>query len=145
MKKRLIALMIGATITATTMAGCSGSRTSSVDKPFEQKIRKVLEYDANVNIPEELVTYYGFELRTEIIDEKFYITFVSKKDSGAFSGSLYDDVKITYEVDKDTYYDFRHNYDLVETDVEVGMVESLAENFDPTSVEQSNVNGEFSQ
>ena len=43
-------------------------------------------------------------------------------------------LKITYEVDKDTYYEFRHNYNLKETYLDVDRVKNLTEKFDPIEV-----------
>ncbi len=132
MKKRLIALMIGATITATALTGCSEGKSQDEMKN-ENKIRELLEYDANTNLSKENVQSYGFKVDYEIKDGKFYVTFITQKFyyDVARSG---DDAKITYEVDKDTYYDFRHNYSLKETNNDIEMVKKLTEKYDPIEV-----------
>ena len=134
MKKRLIALMLASTITATALTGCN----SEFDN--ENEIREMLEYDANTNLSEKHVKSYGIGVDYDIVDEKFYITFKSyiskaKKTVGiGTSYELEDDVKIKYEVDKDTYYNFRHNYSTREEKEHVDMVKLLVEKYDPIEV-----------
>ena len=119
MKKRLIALMIASTITATALTGCSYGR-DIVELKKENEIREMLEYDANINIDKKRVEDYGFAIAFEIVDEKFYITF--KTITPGVYGSQIAHDKIKYEVDKDFYYDFKNNYDFNETQNEVERV-----------------------
>lgn len=134
MKKRLIALMLGTTITAATLTGCSEVSKGFNEIENENKIRELLEYDANTNLSKEEVENYGFKVEYEIKDGKFYISFITIKNMSPTMGGLIQDVKITYEVDKDTYYGFRHNYNLKETQHEVERVKKLTGQFDPIEV-----------
>ena len=143
MKKRLIALMIGATITATVLTGCG----SEFDN--ENEIREMLEYDANTNLSKENVKTWGIGVDYEITAGKFYITFKTYvyKEKNTEGITTYDeredDVIIKYEVDKDTYYNFRHNYSTREEKEHVEMVKLLVEKYDPIEVinsEENNVN-----
>ena len=137
MNRKLIAIMLGATITSTTLAGCSKSGKGTDEIKRENDIRELLEYDANTNLDKVNVENYGLKVEYEIKDEKFYITFITSKPSSTTFAKLVDDIKITYEVDKDTYYDFRHNYNLKETSHEVGRVKNLTEQYDPIEVLES--------
>ena len=117
MKKGLIALMIATSITATALTGCSDGRDLA-ELENENKIREMLEYDANTNISKEDVKKYGFKVEYTIDSEKFYITFKSQTEVHEYRNShLEDKAKITYEVDKDTYYNFKNNYTLEEDKV----------------------------
>lgn len=133
MKKRLIALMLGATIASSTLIGCADSGAFNEN---EDKIRQMLEYDANTNISRSCVEHYGLRLQFEIKDSKFYITFMSR-DMNNDNLIVEDDVKIKYEVNKDTYYDFKNNYNSYETTEDVDRVKVLTEKYDPISVENS--------
>lgn len=134
MKKRLIALMIASTITATALTGCAETKHPA-HISNEEEIRKMLEYDANTNLSKDSVKEWGFGVGYEIKDSKFYITFKTyapeeKRDHIEIS----EDVKIKYEVDKDTYYSFRNNYETYEDSDEVEMVKTLTEKYDPVEV-----------
>ena len=134
MKKRLIALMIASTITATALTGCSDGK-DSVELENEDKIRQMLEYDANTNISKDSVKEWGFGVDYEIKDSKFYITFKTyapeeKRDHIEIS----EDVKIKYEVDKDIYYAFKNHYNLDEKTEDVERVKELVEKYDPVEV-----------
>ena len=134
MKKGLIALMLASTITATALTGCSDGRDLA-ELENENKIREMLEYDANTNISKEDVKKLGFKVEYKIDSEKFYITFKSQEEVHEYRNShLEDKAKITYEVDKDTYYNFKNNYTMKERDVEINLVKDLTEKFDPISV-----------
>ena len=131
MKKRLIALMLGATITATALTGCGAEKTDE-EINNENEIRQMLEYDADISIDKKIVVYNGFDIDFEINDHKFYITF--KTITPEVYGSHIVDDKIKYEVDKDFYYDFKNNYDFNETKNEVERVKNLTEQYDPVEV-----------
>ena len=134
MKKRLIALMLASTITATALTGCGAEKTDD-EINNENEIREMLEYDANTNLPLSNVKDKGFYLEYKIQNEKFYITFITKK--WEFYGrvsQLVDNAKITYEVDKDTYYNFKNSYSTEESENEIELVKNLTEKFDPVSV-----------
>jgi len=134
MKKGLIALMLASTITATALTGCSDGRDLA-ELENENKIREMLEYDANTNISKEDVKKFGFKVEYKIDSEKFYITFKSQAEVHEYRNShMEDKAKITYEVDKDTYYNFKNNYTMEERDVEINLVKDLTEKFDPISV-----------
>lgn len=60
MKKGLIALMLATTITATALTGCSEGTKDSIEIENENKIREMLEYDANTNISQEDVKKIWF-------------------------------------------------------------------------------------
>ena len=71
-----MAIMLGATITTTAMAGCTVEVTKGTGElASENEIRELLEYDANTNLSKENVENFGFNLEYEIKDEKFYISF----------------------------------------------------------------------
>ena len=134
MKKGLIALMLASTITATALTGCRDGRDLA-ELENENTIREMLEYDANTNISKEDVKKFGFKVEYKIDSEKFYITFKSQAEVYEYRNShLEDKAKITYEVDKDTYYNFKNNYTMKERDVEINLVKDLTEKFDPISV-----------
>lgn len=140
MKKRLIALMLGATITATALTGC-GSTKDCVEIENENEIREMLEYDANTNISKEKVKNYGLGLDYTIINEKFFITFKSYtvQNYGSIS-HVEEDAKIKYEVDKDMYYDFKNHYNLDEKTEDVKRVKELVEKYDPVEVINPSIN-----
>lgn len=134
MKKRLIALMIASTITATALTGCSDGR-DSVELGNENEIRQMLEYDANTNLSSNDVEMQGIKVEYKIENEKFYITFKTQRWVYFGRTSTIEDIaKITYEVDKDRYYNFKNNYNLVETEQDVKLVKDITDNFDPISV-----------
>jgi len=129
MKKRLIALMLASTITATALTACNNEFDN------ENEIREMLEYDANTNLSEKHVKSYGIGVDYDIVDEKFYITFKTySPEEKRDHIEIVEDVKIKYEVDKDTYYNFRHNYSTREEKEHVDMVKLLVEKYDPVEV-----------
>ncbi len=142
MKRRLIALMITLTIATSTLSGCGDDNVKhSVELENENEIREMLEYDANTNLSKENVEDKGFYLEYKIQNEKFYITFITKK--WEFYGrvsQLEDDAKITYEVDKDMYYDFKNHYNLDEKTEDVERVKELVEKYDPVEVINPSIN-----
>ncbi len=138
--KRLITFMLATMLATATLTGCSDGR-DSVELKYEDEIRELLEYDANTNISKDNVKKYGLELGYEIIDAKFYITFVTKKPVALYGHSYANnDVKIKYEVDKDTYYDFKNHYNIDEKLEDVERVKSLTEKYDPVEVINPTVN-----
>lgn len=140
MKKRLIALMIASTITATALTGCSDGR-DSVELKNENEIRELLEYDANTNLSRDEVKRHGLGIDYTILDEKFYITFktYTTQSYGSIS-HIEEDAKIKYEVDKDTYYDFKNHYNIDEKSEDVERVKELVEKYDPAEVINPTVN-----
>ena len=134
MKKRLIALMIASTMTVASLTGCGDGRDSA-ELDNEREIAELLEYDANTNISMKEIERYGIGLNCSISDEKFYVTFVTYKYQKDFVGAtMNDDVRIKYEVDKDTYYDFKNHYSLDEKTEDVERVKALVEKYDPVEV-----------
>ena len=136
MKKRLIAIMLGSVMTITALTGCDEGVKGVNEKENENEIRELLEYDANTNLDKTRVENFGFNLEYEIKDGKFYIIFITKKHIPSRTHPE-NDIKITYEVDKDTYYGFRHEYNLRETQHEVERVKKLTEQYDPIEVWES--------
>ena len=135
MDKRLIAIMLSAGITITALTGCGGTSKSSDEIRNENEIRQMLEYDANTNLSKENVRENGFKVEYKINNEKFYITFITQEWYHTYRYSkLEDRAKITYEVDKDTYYKFRNDYSLEESEQDVELIKALTEKFDPISV-----------
>ena len=135
MKRRLIATMIALTmgVGVTTMSGCT--EKSEEEKTNENEIRKLLQYDANINISKDIVENRGFKLNKEIEDSKYMLTFkTSIYKSAGRTAVLVDYDEITYSVDKDFYYDFCENYSTTETKKEVDMVTELTFNYDPIKV-----------
>ena len=101
----------------------------------ENQIREMLEYDANTNLSSNDVKMQGIRVEYKIENEKFYITFKTQRWVYYGRTSTVEDVaKITYEVDKDRYYNFKNNYNLVETEQDVELVKDITDNFDPISV-----------
>ena len=107
MKKRLIALMLGATITASILTGCSDAKTRD-EIENENQIRELLEFDANVNIPKDDVKRFGFVREFEVKEDGYYVTFIVKTFP-PMQTSAAENIKITYVVDKDTYFDIKNN------------------------------------
>ena len=140
MNKRLIALMIAATITTTLLTGCGESKSLDHIKA-EETIRQTLEYDANTNLSKKNVQSYGLGLDYSIVDERFYITFktYAYQSYGRIS-HIEEDAKIKYEVEKDFYYDFKNNYSLIETTEDVERVKELVEKYDPVEVINPSMN-----
>ena len=101
-------------------------------KRRKQKKEKLKKRKEPANYEGRTYTDY---LEYKIQNEKFYITFITKK--WEFYGrvsQLVDDAKITYEVDKDFYYDFKNSYSTEESESEIELVKNLTEKFDPVSV-----------
>ncbi|MBQ9795764.1 MAG: hypothetical protein IJW36_02225 [Clostridia bacterium] len=134
MKKRLIVLMLSATIVASALTGCGEGKTEE-EINNENEIRELLEYDANTNLSSNDVELNGIKVEYKIENEKFYITFKTQKWVYLGRTSILEDYsKITYEVDKDRYYNFKNNYNLRETKQDVELVKDITDNFDPISV-----------
>ena len=136
MKKRLIALMLGATITATALTGCGENPDFSLTRKSEEQIRQIIEYDANTNI-EQYNSSRGFGLGVEyeINDNRFYISFVFYKiNETGHNPAKMEDARIKYEVDKDTYYNFRNEFTTYKNEDDVEMVKVLTERYDPIEV-----------
>ena len=77
------------------------------------------------------VKNHGFKIDYEINNGKFYITF--KTITPGYESNLRHD-SIKYEVDKDTYYNFKNSYSTEESENEIELVKNLTEKFDPVSV-----------
>lgn len=140
MKKRLIALMIASTLTATALTGC-GEPDLSLTRSSEEEIRQIIEYDANTNI-EQYNSSRGFGLGVEyeINDNKFYISFIFYKiNEPGKNPARMEDARIKYEVDKDTYYNFRNEFTTYKNEEDVQMVKELTAKFDPVEVINSKV------
>ena len=132
MKRRLIALMLGATIISSSMVACSNYRTNDESK-YENEIRDLLESDAKVSIDAEDLERFGFRLYFDVEEDGYRISFVTRTYP-VMSTSAVDDTVITYLVDKETYFNFRKNYSLKEAEKEVEMVKELTEKFTPIEV-----------
>ena len=131
MKRKLIALMIASSITVAVAAGCTSGKTEE-EKANEDKIRQLLEYDANIDIEKNNVVTYGINPHYEVSNTKeFLITFETKK--AITRGYVVWD-KITYSVDKDFFYNFKNNYSTKETQKEVDLVAELTLTYSPIKV-----------
>lgn len=133
--RRLITLMLATSVGIGITAGLSGCSKSEEEMKAEDQIRQLLEYDANINIEKDYVDQWGFEIITEIKNQEYLITFKTKQ---YISRVFMESDTITYSVDKDTYYDFRNNYKVVETSDEVNMVYELTLSYDPVVVISKN-------
>ena len=134
MKKRLIALMLGATMVATALTGC-GKGKSQDEIRNENEIRELLEYEANINISKYDIQNNGFKIEYKIENEKFYVTFISQRVKSAGRVSYHEDVvRITYQIDKETYYDLKNNYSSHESQHEVEKIKALVDAYDPIDV-----------
>ena len=108
---------------------------------LEDEIRELLEYDANTNLSRDEVKRHGLGLDYTILDEKFYITFktYTTRSYGSIA-HIEEDAKIKYEVDKDTYYDFKNHYNIDEKLEDVERVKNLTEKYDPVEVINPSMN-----
>lgn len=133
--KKLITLMIAASVgIGFSMAGCASSKTEE-EKNAENEIRKLLQYDANININKEFVDNYGFKLEKSAKPGEYLLTFkTSKYYSAGRTAILKDYDIITYSVDKDFYYNFCENYSTSETQKEVDLVTELTLTYNPIKV-----------
>jgi len=133
--RRLIPVIIAATVgIAFTATGCSLTK-SEEEKNAENEIRKLLQYDANINISKEIVENNGFKLDKEIEGNSYLLSFrTTIYRSAGRTAILVDHDIITYSVDKNTYYDFCENYNTTETTNEVNMVTELTLTYDPVKV-----------
>lgn len=123
-KSRLITLMLASTIVAG-LTSCA--QKSNEEKRCEEEIRKLLEYDAGIDI-DNSAWGGGFgriDLRAK--DNEYLIIFTSKTTSAKSQ-------KVIYSVDKDFYYYFKHNYSTVETDKEITFITELTLDYDPIEV-----------
>lgn len=137
-KHGLIALMLASSLTVgfTTMAGCSDGKTEE-EKNCEEKIRQLLEYDANIDISRDTVEEYGFVVANNITDNNEYLITFKTRHRGSWNPEIRD--IITYSVDKDFYYNFKNTYSTTETQKEVDMITELTSIYDPIRIV---VNGE---
>ena len=139
MKKRLIALMLASTITAAALTGCGENPDYALTRNSEEEIRPILDYDANTNI-EKYNSNRGFGLGVEyeIDNNKFYIIFIFYKlNKPGHNPAKMEDARIKYEVDKDTYYNFRNEFTTYKNEEDVEMVKVLTTKFDPVEVVNS--------
>ena len=136
MKKRLIEIIIAASLgiaVSATAVGCA--EKTEEEKNYENEIRKLLQYDANINIDKENVDNYGFKLEKSAKSGEYLLTFKTSKHYPAGHMLILNDCDvITYSVDKDTYYDFSENYSITETKKELDMVTELTYTYDPIKV-----------
>ena len=133
--RKLITLMIASSVgLGFSMVGCSNPK-SEEEKNAENEIRKLLQYDANINISKEIVENNGFKLDKEIEGNSYLLSFrTTIYRSAGRTAILVDHDIITYSVDKDTYYDFCENYNTTETTNEVNMVTELTLTYNPVKV-----------
>ena len=125
--RRLITLMLATSVSIGITAGLSGCSESEEEKLAEEQIRQLLEYDADiVGYPDSTISF-----NTKIENGEYLITFNLKNSYSSTD-------KITYSVDKDFFYEFKNNYNVVETSKEVNMVNELVETYDPVVVVSKN-------
>jgi hypothetical protein len=135
MKKRLIALMISATLVSSALTGCSNS---PVD--YEQEIAMLLEKDSGVSISAKDVSDFGLKVDFKSQNGKFFISFATTTIKTSGKGyEVFDNVAVTYEVDKLTFEDFKNNYNLDEQEEDLKRVENLTQNFNPINVETKQI------
>lgn len=142
-KKRLISLMLAASIGvgAATMTGCGSLTKTPQELECENEIRKILQYDANINIDrkevEDRELYVDFNVSE---NNEFLIKFHTKKaiSVGKMIHYVMND-EITYSVDKDFYYYFKEEYSTKETQKEVDLIKELTTKYDPIKVVDDNV------
>ena len=135
--KGLIALMLAASVGIgfSALAGCSNGK-SEEELNCENEIRKLLEYDANININKNYVETSGFKMNYVVTESNGYlIKFTTSKyvSVGRFVSQVDCDA-ITYSVDKDFYYNFKNEYSSNETQKEVDMVTELTTTYDPVEI-----------
>ena len=133
--KKLIEVMALAAVgIAFTTAGCSATKSED-ELNSENEIRKLLQYDADININKEYVDNYGFKLEKSAKPGEYLLTFkTSKYYSAGRTAILKDYDEITYSVDKDFYYFFSENYNTVESKKEVDLVTELTMTYNPIKV-----------
>ena len=140
-KKRLISLMLAASIGvgAATMTGCNDKREEEINS--ENEIRKILQYDANINIDrkevEDRELYIDFNISE---NNEFLIKFHTEKAIavGRIIHYVMND-EITYSVDKDFYYNFKEKYSTKETQKEIDLIKELTTKYNPIKVIDDNV------
>ena len=92
----------------------------------------------NVSLSQDYVQSLGLTLSYEVQEDGYRISFGTKKYP-PMATSAVDNAKITYIVDKDTYFDFKKNYSIKETEEDVERVKKLTESFDPIEVVEKDV------
>jgi len=128
--KSLITLMLATSfgLGFTAMAaGCSGK--SEDELRCENEIRKMLEYDANIDISKATVENYGFSIEYNIPNNNEYIIKIKTKRNYAYHPDI-----ITYSVDKDFFYNFKNEYSTTESQKEVDLIKALTTIYDPVAV-----------
>lgn len=108
-----------------------------------EEIKRMFEYDASYNINLDENKINRLFLQTEIIDGEYLLKFQFKQYlSGGRSGGIYSkQYDVYYEVDKETYFDFRNNFSSDTNQNEVDMIKSLVEKYDPIKID-SHIKGE---
>ena len=135
MKKRLIALMISATLVSSALTGCSNTLVD-----YEQEIAMLLEKDSGVSISAKDVSDFGLKVDFKSQNAKFFISFATTTIKTSGKGyEVFDNVAVTYEVDKLTFEDFKNNYNLDEQEEDLKRVENLTQNFNPINVETKQI------
>ena len=129
-----VALITTASISAGFwFSACKDDVRSEEEKKYENEIRKILELDAKIDIDEFFINEFGFNFSHEITDKQEYLLSFDSR-SGVGKGGDAIRYKVTYSVDENTFYDFKYNYSVQESQKEVDMVYELASLYDPINV-----------
>jgi len=143
-KKRLISLMLAASISvgAATMAGCGDVKTKE-ELNCENEIRKMLQYDANINIRKDLIDTHGFHMFFKIEENSRFLIAIRYYFASGVLGNTYQE--ITYSVDKDFYYNFKEEYSTKETQKDVDLIKELTTKYDPIKVGDETFEKEYNK
>ena len=133
MKRRLIALMLASGVsigfTALSLAGCNEKTVE--EKGCEEKIRQLLEYDAGIDINNDVWGGGYGRIEMEANNGNFFIIFTAKSSSVHYQ-------KITYSVDKDFYYNFKNNFSTTEGQKEIDLINELTSTYNPIKIVVNN-------
>jgi len=125
-------MVLGASFSVGTGFWFAGCKKSEDEIKSENEIRKILEFEAKIDLSDN----QGFTLDYDSKDDKYLLTFGSSNIENK-SGEVIKD-EITYSVDEDTFYNFKKNYSVEESQKEIYMVYELAIMYDPVKVISKN-------
>ena len=130
MKRRLIALMLASGVSigfiTLSLASCKETK-STAEKNCEEKIKRLLEYDAGIDIDNSFFGGGYGEITMQAKNNVFLIKFYAGKSANIYQ-------EITYSVDKDFYYNFKNNFSTIDGQNEVDLVAELTLTYSPIKV-----------
>lgn len=126
-----------------SLGGCKIQEDHEKQQARIEEVKRMFEYEASYNMDLDKNSTNRLFLQTEIIDGKYLLKFQFKQYlSGGRSGGIYSkQYDVYYEVDKETYFDFRNNFSSDTKQNEVDMITTLVEKYDPIKID-SHIKGE---